>query len=200
MSWIARIAADEATGRLRTLYDRIRGPGGEVDNIMSVHSLRPHTMEGHLALYKNVLHHTSNRLPTWLLELVGVHVSLLNQCAYCVDHHFAGLCRLLRDDVRGARLRAVLEARAYDELEPREAAILRYAERLTLAPAEVLEADIEALRATGLDDGEILEVNQVVAYFAYANRTVLGLGVTTNGDVLGLSPADSGDEGGWQHG
>jgi uncharacterized protein YciW len=55
------------------------------------------------------------------------------------------------------------------------------------------------MRAAGLTDGEILEVNQVVAYFAYANRTVSGLGVTTHGDVLGLSPADTeGDD--WSHG
>jgi hypothetical protein len=50
-----------------------------------------------------------------------------------------------------------------------------------------------------MDDGEILEVNQVTAYFAYANRTVLGLGVTTEGDVLGLSPNDSDDPLNWTH-
>jgi hypothetical protein len=42
-------------------------------------------------------------------------------------------------------------------------------------------------------------VNQVVAYLAYANRTVLGLGVTTAGDVLGLSPATSDDTDTWTH-
>ena len=56
------------------------------------------------------------------------------------------------------------------------------------------------MRAAGFDDGEILEINQVVAYFAYANRTVQGLGVTTRGDVLGLSPPDSDDGAGWRHG
>jgi len=200
MSWIERVGYEQATGRLRWLYDRIRGPSGEIDNIMSIHSLRPHTMEGHLALYKNVLHHTSNRLPTWLLELVGIHVSLLNDCSYCVEHHVAGLCRLLRNDERGQLLRAHLERRDYGAFEAREAAILRYAERLTLAPAEMVEADVERLREAGLDDGEILEVNQVVAYFAYANRTVQGLGVTTHGDVLGLAPPDSDDAQAWRHG
>ena len=60
-------------------------------------------------------------------------------------------------------------------------------------------ADLDRLREAGLDDGEILEVNQVAAYFAYANRTVQGLGVTTQGDMLGLSPSESeGDD--WHHG
>ena len=49
------------------------------------------------------------------------------------------------------------------------------------------------------DDGEILEVNQVVAYFCYANRTVLGLGVTTEGDIIGLSPNENDDPDNWNH-
>jgi len=199
MSWIKQIAYADATGRLRQAYDRVKGPHGEIDNILAVHSLRPHTLEGHMALYKNALHHTSNRIPTWELELVGVHVSLLNGCDYCVDHHFAGMRRLLADDDRAKELRAALEARAYDGLDARKAAMLRYAERLTLAPAEVTEADLGPMRAAGMDDGEILEVNQVAAYFAYANRTVLGLGVSTVGDVLGLAPADA-DDASWHHG
>jgi uncharacterized peroxidase-related enzyme len=199
MSWIKQIGYSESTGRLRQAYDRVKGPHGEIDNILAVHSLRPHTLEGHMALYKNALHHTSNRIPTWELELVGVHVSLLNGCDYCVDHHFAGMRRLLTDDHRANQLRSALEARAYDRLDARQAAMLRYAERLTLAPAEMTEADLEPMRAAGMDDGEILEVNQVAAYFAYANRTVLGLGVSTVGDVLGLAPADS-DDASWHHG
>jgi uncharacterized protein YciW len=59
--------------------------------------------------------------------------------------------------------------------------------------------DIDDLRSAGFDDGEILELNQVTAYFAYANRTVLGLGIDTDGDIIGLSPGDSGDPDNWSH-
>ena len=199
MSWIERIPYERASGRLLAIYDRIKGPNGELDNILTVHSLRPHTLEGHMALYKNVLHHTGNRLPTWLLEMVGVYVSLLNRCGYCVDHHYAGLRRLLADDDRSSSIRTALDASNLDAFDERERAMLAYARQLTLDPAAVDEADLEHLRAAGLDDGEILEVNQVTAYFAYANRTVQGLGVSTHGDVLGLSPDDTaGDD--WHHG
>jgi uncharacterized peroxidase-related enzyme len=200
VSWIRSIGPREASGRLRELYDRITGPGGEVDNILSVHSLRPHTLVAHMALYRNVLHHTSNRLPTWLLELIGIRVSHLNGCDYCVDHHAAGLRRLFAGDVRADALLHAVRSGDFAALDPREAATLTYADRLTREPASLTEASLEPMRAAGLDDGEILEVNQVVAYFAYANRTVQGLGVTTKGDVLGLSPADSDDESAWHHG
>lgn len=198
MSWIERIPYERATGRLRAIYDRIKGPHGELDNILTVHSLRPHTLEGHMALYKNVLHHTGNQLPTWWLETIGVYVSALNRCDYCVDHHFAGLRRLLADDDRAAAIRAALEADDLAGFEPRERAMLAYARQLTLDPSSITEADLERLRVAGLSDGEILEVNQVAAYFAYANRTVSGLGVTTAGDVLGLAPADTGGDD-WGH-
>ena len=59
--------------------------------------------------------------------------------------------------------------------------------------------EIDALREAGFDDGEILEINQVTAYFAYANRTVLGLGINTDGDIIGLSPGDSSDPDNWTH-
>ena len=110
MTWITTIAESEATGRLGTLYDRLAGPKGAVDNIMKAHSLRPHTMEGHMALYKMVLHHRSNRLPKWLLEALGVYVSLINRCDYCSDHHFAGMARLLDDPRRAEAIREALEA------------------------------------------------------------------------------------------
>jgi uncharacterized protein YciW len=70
---------------------------------------------------------------------------------------------------------------------------------MTVDPAGMVEADVAALRAAGLKDGEILEINQVTAYFCYANRTVLGLGVNTDGDIIGLSPNNSDDPEDWGH-
>ena len=200
MPWIETIPFEKATGRLRAVYARLKGPGGEIDNIMQVHSLRPHTLTGHMMLYKNVLHHSGNALPKTLLETLGVYVSLLNACTYCVEHHFVGLRALLGDDTRAQAIRNALETNAFDGVfDERERAALRYAERLTRAPA-ALDADaVAALRKTGFSDGEILEINQVVSYFAYANRTVLGLGVTTDGDILGLSPSDSDNPDNWHH-
>lgn len=200
MTWINTIPYDDAKGKLRQLYDRIKGPDDNVDNIMLAHSLRPHSMEGHMTLYKYVLHHPRNTLPKLYLETIGVYVSSLNDCAYCVDHHFAGMARLLNDPARAADVQRVLQSRRpSDAFVGSELAGLEYAAKLTLTPADIDASDIQALRDSGLDDGQILEINQVVAYFCYANRTVLGLGINTDGDIIGLSPGDSGDPDSWQH-
>lgn len=201
MSWIKTIPFEQATGKLRKLYDRVTGPDNNVDNIMMAHSLRPHSMEGHMALYKNVLHHSANTIPKWFLETLGVWVSALNRCGYCVEHHFSGLQRLLGDTPRGDAIRAAIEAGDPDAapLDNAQIAAMQYARKLTEVPSDLTEDDIAALRNAGWDDGEILEINQVCAYFSYANRTVLGLGCSTKGDVLGLSPNNSDNPDDWGH-
>lgn len=202
MSWIKTIAYGDAVGRLKTFYDRIKGPDNNVDNIMMLHSLRPHTMEGHMALYKAVLHHYKNTLPKWFLETIGVWVSMLNGCEYCARHHFSGLTRLLKDEDKAQAIWTGLSNGDLNvlPLKAREIAALAYAQALTLRPGEMNEAMIEKLRAAGFTDGEILEINQVTAYFNYANRTVTGLGCSTKGDILGLSPGNSDDPDDWGHG
>lgn len=200
MTYIATISYQDSSGRLRQLYDRVKGPDNNVDNIMMAHSLRPHTMDGHMTIYKYVLHHSSNTVPKWFLEAIGVLVSNINRCAYCVEHHFAGMSRLLGDQPRADAIRSAVEAERYgDAFDARETAALIYAAKLTRQPDSIKSADIDMMRQAGFDDGQILEINQVAAYFAYANRTVLGLGVSTDGDILGLSPNNSDNPDDWSH-
>jgi uncharacterized peroxidase-related enzyme len=140
-------------------------------------------------------------VPKWFLETIGVWVSALNKCGYCVEHHYQGLRRQLKDDVKAAAIRAAIDAANPDAapLADKEIAALEYARALTLEPASVNAAMLDDLRSLGYDDGEILEINQVTAYFSYANRTVLGLGCSTEGDILGLSPGNSDNPDDWSH-
>ncbi|WP_294225740.1 peroxidase-related enzyme [uncultured Shimia sp.] len=201
MPWIDTVDYDDADGKLKMLYDRVKGPDNNVDNIMMMHSLRPHTMEGHMAIYKYVLHHSGNTVPKWFLETLGVWVSSLNECDYCVEHHFSGLKRLLGDDVRADGIRAAIETRNIESapLDDKQKLAMDYARQLTRDAAGISEKLIVQLREAGFSDGEILEINQVSAYFGYANRTVLGLGCSTKGDILGLSPNNSDNPDDWNH-
>ena len=114
MAWIKTIDYENARDKLKQLYDKIKGPNNYIDNIMLVHSLRPNTLQGHMALYKNALHHVNNKLPKWLLEAIGGYVSSLNGCEYCVQHHFTGMARILNDDSISKKVRYALESDAPD--------------------------------------------------------------------------------------
>ena len=201
MAWIKTIPYSESSGRLRDLYDRVKGPNDNVDNIMMAHSLRPHTMEGHMAIYKYVLHHKNNTIPKWFLETLGVWISHLNNCSYCLEHHFAGLKRLLADDQRSQSIKTAIEENniSIAPLDEKQKLAMSYAKILNDSPSSLTKRNITDLRNAGFEDGEILEINQVCAYFSYANRTVLGLGCSTAGDIIGLSPNNSEDPDDWSH-
>ena len=200
MSWIKVIPFDKAEGKLRTIYNKIKGPNNQIDNVLSIHSLRPHTLTGHMSLYKNTLHHSDNTFPNWFLELLGTYTSYINNCDYCYLHHYAGMKRFLDDDKKSETLKYHIENDTLSEfLDKKGFALVNYAKKLTLDLKKITQSDIAHLQDLGFNDGEILEVNQVVAYFNYANRTVLGLGVNTNNEVLGLSPSNKNDESAWDH-
>ena len=199
-AWIKMLQYDESEGYLRRLYDRVKGPGGAIDNVMKIHSLRPHTMEGHSALYKSVLHHVGNTMPVWFLECLGIYTSLSNKCEYSVSHHYAGLTRLLKDDAKARSIYQALVFAAPEKVfDGKELGLLRYVRKLTLEPQKMEEGDVEAARKSGASDAEIFEANQVCAYFNYSNRLLNGLGVTTQGDVLGYSPPNSDKLDDWEH-
>ena len=200
MSWIKTIEYNEAEGPLKRMYDRVKGPDNNVDNVLSIHSLRPHTLKGHMTLYKSVLHNSNNTLPKWYLEAIGVYVSYLNTCDYCVQHHLAGFTRLLTDDDRAAAFyQSVQEDTVASFFDNHYKDGIIYAQKLTQAHHTITKEDIEHLKTVGFSEGEILEINQVTSYFNYVNRMVVGLGVNTDGDIIGLSPGNSDEPDNWSH-
>jgi uncharacterized peroxidase-related enzyme len=185
MSWITFVPFEEATGKLKKLYDKYKRPNNTIANILSAHSLRPHTLEGHMTLYRSVIGHSANQLPLWFLEAVGVYVSLLNKCDYCLEHHshLGGLAYDGPAESWQLMIKALAEDSPEDFFDGKFLALLRYAKSVATTPALITAQSIEELREMGADDGEVLEVNQVAAYFSYANRTVLGLGISLANEV-----------------
>ena len=57
--------------------------------------------------------------------------------------------------------------------------MLDYAVKLTLAPGEIVQEDVATLRDKGFTDRDILDITEVIAYYAYANRIADGLGLAT---------------------
>ncbi len=200
MSWIKVKTENEMDADLQRLYARLADSNGQVDNVLQIHSLRPHTLEAHMALYKATMHHSHNSLPVWFLECIGVYVSRMNSCEYCDKHHTAGLQRLIADQQRFAELNDALQIASPGEpFDSAQQAVFAYVRKLTIAPAEITQQDVQQLQQAGYSDGEILEINQVAAYYAYVNRVVLGLGVSISGEQLGMSPENDTDMNNWSH-
>ncbi|MBS9715797.1 carboxymuconolactone decarboxylase family protein [Pseudohalocynthiibacter aestuariivivens] len=190
-AWIEMISDEEANPALKEALDFARTPHGTVDNVMRVHSLRPSTMTGHVKLYRACLHDESNTIPMWFQEVISSYVSKLNECPYSYANHWSNAQHLIGDDARSDTIETALKAnRPEDAFEGAELALLHYAEKLTIKPGNIEKADVDALKTAGVDDGEVLEANQIICYFNYVNRLLNGLGVTTEGDTVGYYVKD----------
>jgi uncharacterized peroxidase-related enzyme len=185
--WIEHIPQEKATGRLAEVYDKVRTSHGQVDHVYLAQSLMPETILGHDTLYKAALHDEAHCLPEWFLELVGVYTSILNRCTYAVTHHQANMAFLLNDEKRTDRYMAALNDDNLESVfEPKEALLLRYAQKLTRESWKISRQDILGLRENGIADRELLEVNQVCACFNYTNRLLNGLGVELGDERIGF--------------
>ncbi len=190
-AWIEMISDEDASEELLDVLKLARTPHGTVDNVMRVHSLRPNTMRGHVFLYRAALHDDANTIPEWFQETISSYVSMLNDCPYSLANHWKNARHLIGDDDRADKIEGALRARKpQDAFDGAELAFLRYSEKLTLSPGEMAEADVQALRSEGIEDGQILEANQIIGYFNYVNRCLNGLGVSTDGDVVGYYADD----------
>jgi len=150
-AWIEMISDQDADGDVRDALADARTPHGTVDNVLRVHSLRPNTMRGHMALYRSVLHDESNTIPTWFQETIGSYVSMINDCPYSLANHWANAAHLIDDPERAAAVETALRARRpQDAFDGAELALLRYAEKLTVSPDKMEETDIAQLRESGV--------------------------------------------------
>jgi uncharacterized peroxidase-related enzyme len=185
-AWISMISDQDANDDLLDALKLARTPHGTVDNVMRVHSHRPNTMRGHVALYRAALHDEANTLPEWLQETISSYVSILNKCPYSLANHWANARHLINDSARADTIEEALNIdKPANAFTGKELALMLYARKLTLSPGDMNQEDVDSLKNNGLNDGEILEANQIIGYFNYVNRLLNGLGVTTDGDTVG---------------
>lgn len=182
--WIEATDDIETHPGLDEVHEELRGPGGKIYNLYRAFSLRPAPLAPAVRHYRAVLQGEENTLGKWRLEMIATYVAIRAKCSYARANHGANFLHLLGDPERGAAmLRAMEHDVLFDEVfSPRETVILAYARKLTDSPEAMDESDLEPLRGNGLTDGEILEVVQTCAGFAYWVRLINGLGITLDGD------------------
>jgi len=172
--WIRTVPVEEAAGRLKEAYDWQSKRLGNPTEFTLLGSLDPEIVHARLGLYR-----ASEKCPSALTPrqrcVIGYVTSVLNDTPHCSSQVRLKLREL---GFTEGQLRAMDEGR-YEELEPDVAAVARYTHKLTREPGEMVESDIEDLRANGLGDLEILDTNNMCAHLNYVNRIANGLGLKT---------------------
>lgn len=174
MAWIETISWEASDGTLRDAYDWQAAALGEPAEFTMLGSLYPPIVDERLRLYQTV-----ERCPSDLTQVerqsAAYVTSTINATAHCASGLRLKLASLGVDD---ATLDALADHPADAATgDARLDAICAHASKLASTPADMNEADLDALRSHGLTDLDLVDLNNMVAYYSYINRVVMGLGL-----------------------
>lgn len=149
---------------------------GLVPNVLLAHAFDIAKLNAFTTVYNDLMLAPSG-LSKLDRELIAVAVSSINRCWYCQVAHGAAVRQLSGDPVLGEAM--VMNWRVA-RLEPRQRAMLAFAEKVTKASSEVTEADRQALRDAGFSDRDIWDIAAVTGFFNMSNRMASAVGMEPN--------------------
>jgi len=181
MSRIKVIKHEEATGRLKEIYDDLVKKRGKLADVHKIQSLRPESIVAHMDLYMEIMF-AKSELSRAEREMMAIVVSAANGCEYCQVHHAQALNHYWKNDEKISRLRTDFEAA---DLTNRELVLCSFANLLTVNPeAYRNEKYLAPVKKTGISDNGILDATLVVSYFNFVNRIVLALGLEVSDEEM----------------
>jgi uncharacterized peroxidase-related enzyme len=175
--WIETVAYADAEGDLKTMYDRQARALGEPTEMTLAGSLHPPLVAARLDLYA-ATEKCPSRITPHQRNLISYVTSALNHTPYCMSQVTIKLRQTGFTDDEIVALGSDPLAFAAG-LPVAEAELVRYTVKLTREPGAITEADIDALRAVGFDDLDIVDANAQCAHLNYVNRVSNGLGIHT---------------------
>jgi uncharacterized peroxidase-related enzyme len=176
LTWLHVPSPEELPAEVHELWAPSLDKLGFVPNVLRLYALRPDNLLAWNAWYEVAMKGGSG-LTKAEREMIAVAVSLENDCPYCIAAHSAALRKLTKDPTASDRLAS---GYATAGLEPRQVAMLDYAVKLTRRPAEMTEADVDALREAGWSDEDVMDIAEVTGLFNMSNRMASGLGWAPN--------------------
>lgn len=121
-----------------------------------------------------------------LEAIVGLAVAASLQVPYMIAHH----AQALRDAGASADEVRELTENPGAGLDAKERAVARFCEKLTRLPSPMTRSDLEAVRASGFEDWELLTIVASAAFENFLGRVAAGLGVGVDAET-GASPSVS---------
>ncbi len=182
MAFIRTIPPAEAEGPVREMYQQAQGKLDYVPNWAQAFSLRPGVREGWVALLKSI----QANLPARTYELVTLAAARALRSSYCSLAHGRVLAEKILD---APKVTAIAQDARDSPLEPRERAMMAFAEKVALQADRIAAADVEALRGHGYLDEEIFDVAAAAAARCFFSKLLDALGVQADASFNDLDPA-----------
>ena len=171
--WIDVAPQDQATGDLRRAYDKILTTRGRVPEIRSVMAGEPLVVEGFAYFYPEN-NYACRSIDRRLAEMIATVTGAANGSRFGGPAHARQLAQITGDE---AFAQSMLGDYRQAKITGKERVLLDYVWKLSRSPGEMTQADIDALRAAGWTDPQIVATVHVTAFFAYMNRVAEAFGL-----------------------
>ncbi|MDQ7013156.1 MAG: carboxymuconolactone decarboxylase family protein [Planctomycetota bacterium] len=151
---------EHAQGKAKELLDVVKQKLGGTPNILTTMAHSPAALESYLS-FSGAL--GNGTFPAGLREQIALAVAGASSCEYCAAAHTA--------IGKGAGVPEEELALALDgqPTDPKAAAAVRFARTLVEKRGWVSDEDIEAFKAAGFDDGQVMEIVAVISLNIYTN-------------------------------
>ncbi|UUO07205.1 carboxymuconolactone decarboxylase family protein [Blastopirellula sp. J2-11] len=160
MSRLNAIAPENAEGKSKEMLETVGRKLGMVPNMMRTMANSPAVLEGYLSLSGALGH---GKLSAKVREQIALAVAQANGCDYCLAAHSAvGKMVGLTSDQIG-------DSRNGRSIDPATDSLLRFARQIVETRGQVSDADVQAVRDAGFDEGAIAEVIAGVALDIFTN-------------------------------
>ena len=156
---------------------------GMVPNVLQAYAFDIDKLNAFTAMYNDLMLADSG-LSKLEREMIAVVVSSINKCFYCLTAHGQAVRQLSGDPVLGEMM--VMNYRAA-ELDPRQKAMLDFAEKVTEASHKIEESDRQALRDVGFSDRDIWDIASVAGFYNMSNRVASATDQRPNPEYHALS-------------
>ena len=160
MSRIHQVDPQSATGKAKDLLDAVQGKLGLVPNMTRAMANSPAVLDGYLSLSGAL---SKGALSAKSREQIALAVAQTNECDYCLAAHSA-IGKMV-----GLSVDQILDSRRGTSVDPKTDAIIQFARQVVDQRGLVSDANIDQVRAAGLDDGAIAEIVANVALNIFTN-------------------------------
>jgi uncharacterized peroxidase-related enzyme len=168
---------------MRKYFDVCDEKIGFVPNVLAAYCFDQVKLRAFIGMYNDLMLGDSV-LSKLEREMIAVVVSAANRCYYCLTAHGQAVREMSGDPALGELL--VMNYRVA-KLPRRQRAMLDFAYKLTVNPAEVGAADRAQLRRAGFDDRAIWDICAVAGFFNMTNRLATATDMMPNEEYHAMS-------------
>jgi uncharacterized peroxidase-related enzyme len=183
MTFIKTVPEGEATGAVAEFYAQDRESSGYVWNLSRMFSLRPEVY----AAWKGLIAAINGNMDRRRYELATLAAARHLRSSYCMLQHSSVLLDMF---MSADELEAVAADHHDAGLDEVDVAIMDFAEKVARDATSVTQADVDGLRALGLEDAEILDVVLAAAARSFLCKAMDGAGTQPDPQSGAAIPAD----------